>query len=123
MEAGALTLVTLTGLEVDHNVLAITTVGQSIFCINAQANIHDNLAWMNEDDTAIGGCREWASSNGNIVADPLFCGAETGDFSVSKYSPALLHKEGGIGAYLQPGCERVAIVHTTWGGVKSLFVK
>ncbi|RPJ41534.1 MAG: hypothetical protein EHM19_11710 [Candidatus Latescibacterota bacterium] len=74
------------------------------------------------------GCiREQYGVNGNFSADPLFCDAPLGDFTLAATSPCLPghHPDGDdcdlVGA-LGEGCAGgTAVEQTSWGGIKSLF--
>ncbi len=62
----------------------------------------------------------------NISADPLFCGPDTGDLTISMYSPCAPEHApagcGGIGA-LGTSCGVTPIETTTWGRLKLRFSK
>ncbi len=59
---------------------------------------------------------------GNISADPIFCGAASGVFSLAAESPALAQACGAMGAAEMPGCaEPDAARAATWGEIKALF--
>ena len=56
----------------------------------------------------------------NLSEDPLFCGAETGDFTLQDDSPCV----GGpcvlIGA-LDVGCPSTPVEETSWGSIKATY--
>ena len=59
----------------------------------------------------------------NISEDPLFCGAESGDYTLQDCSPCLgaAHDGGDIGAFgVGCACE-VAVEDASWGRIKDLF--
>lgn len=82
--------------------------------------IRNNLAWQNEGGDGTGSCPTWWETEGNVAANPHFCGPEAGDYTVAQNSPALLHPAGPIGA-LGDGCGPVAVKPTTWGRIKSRY--
>jgi hypothetical protein len=63
---------------------------------------------------------------GDVVADPLFCDPENGDFTLSSQSPCLPgnHPDGVdcglIGAFGQ-GCGPVSIEKLSWGRIKGMY--
>ena len=85
------------------------------------AVIRDNLTWSNGGDHGIDLCAGWEGSNGNIVADPYFCGPEMGVYTLAEDSPALTHPAGPLGALPNAGCGPVAIHSTTWGRIKAKY--
>jgi hypothetical protein len=60
--------------------------------------------------------------DGNISSDPLFCDAESEDFTLASGSPCLAENNGcgDMGAFGQ-GCEPTPIQDTSWGVIKSKF--
>lgn len=66
------------------------------------------------------------SGDGDFSADPLFCGPESGDFTLSSQSPCLPgnHPDGVdcelIGA-LGEGCGPVGVEAETWAGIKDRY--
>jgi hypothetical protein len=62
-----------------------------------------NLFWPNQTDLGMTQCGVTVSAS-NIVADPIFCNVENGDYRLSLGSPAIL-ADGVIGAFTTPGCE------------------
>ena len=63
---------------------------------------------------------------GNFSADPLFCDAAAGDFTLSSQSPCLPgnHPDGAdcglIGAFGQ-GCGTVSVQPSSWGAIKEMY--
>lgn len=109
---------------VENNIIALSTAGGGIRCHdNATPVIRNNLAWGNVDSDGAADCQQWFTVNGNIQADPLFCGASTGNYSVASNSPALTHPAGPIGAFQTAGCVvGVLVQETTWSSIKLRFV-
>jgi parallel beta-helix repeat protein len=96
--------------------------GGGILCKDETAPIiEDNLGWQNSPGQGWGLCLRWESGGGNVIADPLFCGADIGEFTLSSDSPALTHPAGVIGAISVVACEGTAVVPTTWSAIKARF--
>jgi hypothetical protein len=63
---------------------------------------------------------------GNFSADPLFCGADNGDYRLFMGSPCLPgnHPDGvdcGLIGALGQGCGPTPVLEMTWGRIKGLF--
>lgn len=93
---------------VERNIIAFnTTVG--IGCTGRGTTdryvVRDNLLFGNTADLGCGNtvCDSTRVS-GNIIADPLFCDPENGDFHLAPGSPALDYPGGWLGAFPGPGC-------------------
>ena len=90
---------------IERNIIALTTLGAGIRCLSpTTATIRDNLAWDNTGGHGSGTAAGWAQKDGNLIADPLFCNPDAGDFTLSEDSPALSHPAGPPGAFPLPGC-------------------
>jgi len=108
---------------VEYNIIALTKKGGGIWCGGgATPIIRGNLAWQNLPEDGVGDCSDWWQSDGNIVADPHFCDAENGDFTLAEDSPAITHSAGPLGAFATPGCGPVPVKNSTWGLIKSKYV-
>jgi hypothetical protein len=77
-----------------------------------------NLFW-NTDQAVASGCPDPGTI---IVADPLFCSPDAGDFTICGDSPALSAPSGRLGAFGQ-GCPPCGVntEETSWGSIKSLY--
>jgi hypothetical protein len=107
---------------IEKNIIALTVQGGGVNCIGgATPLLRNNLAWMNAGGDGVGTCSTWWQSNGNIVADPAFCDAANGDYSLAQNSPAITHVAGPLGAIPIPGCGPVAVEPTTWGRIKAMY--
>ncbi len=96
--------------------------GGGLRCINgATATFRNNLAWANTGGDGTGDCPTWWQTNGNIVADPLFCNPAAGDYTLADSSVALTDPNGPMGAFSTPGCHEVPVKPTTWGRLKALY--
>ena len=65
-----------------------------------------------------------ATGDRNIKADPLFCGADDGDFHIAHQSPcAAEHSPSGCGQIgaLGEACDETPVEETTWGQIKARF--
>ena len=110
---------------IEKNIIALSTNGGGILCAaGVTPSITNNLVWGNVGGDAVGDCTTWIGQDGNIQADPLFCGAADGDFSLPPNSPALTQPGGPIGAIPTPGCSQGVVVESTaWSRIKALFLK
>ena len=109
---------------IEENVIALSTNGGGILCaLGVTPSITNNLVWGNAGGDTVGDCMTWIGEDGNIQADPLFCGAADGDFSLPLNSPALTQPGGPIGAIPTPGCLRAFVEPTTWSRIKTLFLR
>jgi hypothetical protein len=106
----------------DHNLVAFATYGGGMNCEDG-VNIvfQDNLGWDNIEGDGNGGCADWTSVNGGVVADPLLCDRQQGNYHVAEDSPALTQLGGPIGAYPDPGCPPVPVERITWGQLKARY--
>jgi hypothetical protein len=79
-----------------------------------------NVLWDNEGGDFYG---EWNPGLPEILADPQFCDAESGDFTVHDSSPCLAKNSGGCGdiGALGLGCGIVSVESRSWGRVKVLY--
>ena len=107
---------------IEQNIIAYSLDGSGIHCDDPSTpTIRNNLAWQNVGGEGTGTCSDWALSNGNLIADPIFCGLATGDFSLAANSPALSHPAGPLGAIPTPGCQSTPVERTTWGQIKARY--
>ena len=75
----------------------------------------------------VGCIEDQAGESGNISLDPLFCGPEIGDFTLSSASPCTPFSEPNpecdqIGA-LPVGCGPTPTERVSWGAIKGIFRK
>jgi hypothetical protein len=122
---GGILLTSPSSPVLERNVIAINAQGGGVLCRNGVTPIlQNNIVWGNDGGDALGTCTEWLTVNGNIIADPLFCGAADGDFSLPPDSPAFTHPAGPLGALTLPGCKSgVTVQATTWGRIKALWLR
>ena len=108
---------------IERNIISFSE-GGGIRCDgNGPPTIRNNLASQNAGGDGISLCQGWTQADGNIVADPLFCGVDVMNFTVAGDSPALTHPAGPLGAFVVAGCGPVAIRPTTWGAIKTKFIR
>jgi hypothetical protein len=107
---------------IEKNIVALTLNGGGIECGDgATPTIRNNLGWQNLPVEGVGTCADWWNSNGNVIADPNFCDADGGDYSLAQNSPAITHVAGPLGAIPIPGCGPVSVEPTTWGRIKAKY--
>jgi hypothetical protein len=109
-------------ITIDRTVIAFND-GRALHCdYDSQVSVHCCDSYGNTDGDDL--CGE--DLGGNFSADPLFCDAENGDYTLDGSSPCLPgnHPDGVdcglIGAFEQ-GCGAIPVQETTWGRVKSLY--
>jgi hypothetical protein len=112
-----------TGSVIERNIISMND-GGGIRCeIAGPPTIRDNLGWQNPGGEGLGLCAGWTETGGNVVADPYFCNAAGGIFTLAEDSPALSHPAGPLGAFPVAGCGPVPVVEvTTWGALKARFL-
>jgi hypothetical protein len=79
-----------------------------------------NLLWANEGGDF---CFDWVPADTDIFADPQFCDAAAGDYTLHSTSPAAPENSptcGLIGA-LGVDCGPISIESTSWGRIKNLY--
>lgn len=119
---GGITLLNEVNPLVEQNIIALTTAGTGIVCLEAStATFRNNLIWENEPVDLGAECESQWGDSGNITADPGFCGQEFGDFSLNGQSPAFTHPAGPLGAISVAGCGSVPVHPTTWGRIKAKY--
>jgi parallel beta-helix repeat protein len=106
------------GFEVSNNIFSGNS-GVGVSCYLAQPTSGTNVFWKNNSGNFGSACQPSLESNA-IVADPLFCDPENGDFHLAANSPAIVN---GVvmGNYLEPGCGPASAEPLTWGRLKALY--
>ncbi len=65
---------------------------------------------------------DYTGTAGNISADPLFCGAATGDFTLHELSPcATGGPGGGVSGAFGIGCGGTVVETQSWGSIKAMY--
>lgn len=59
--------------------------------------------------------------NGNLHEDPLFCDADSDDWTLRSDSPCAPSGDCGLIGALDVGCGPVPVISASWGGVKAAF--
>jgi hypothetical protein len=106
-------------LVIENNVLAQNTAATN-FDTGTFA-IACNVLWQNGVDWQ--GIDDQTGSNGNVVADPMFCDPANHAYTISVNSPCAPANSNGcgpIGAF-GIGCVATSIERQSWGGIKSLY--
>jgi hypothetical protein len=124
---GALRSQASTGtVVVERSLLCFATSGQAISGDSPSAfSIACSDIYGNVGGDWTGPIAEQLGINGNIAADPLFCGAETGDYHVASDSPCSAANQGecgGIGAF-GVGCGTTAVPGTPPAGATILAAR
>ena len=109
---------------VENNIFATSTGCALTVLVDHDITLTDNLFWNNGNrhvqDIEDSLPENWEDFN--VLADPLFCGPDADNFTVSIESPALTHANGPIGAFTGPGCgPGVPVERTSWGTLKMKF--
>jgi hypothetical protein len=102
------------------NVAAFCTGGPALRMIGGPISplTGCNLLWLNEGGDY---ADNWVPADTDIYADPMFCDAEGGDYTVHVSSPAAEENSpvcGQIGAF-GIGCGSVSVESVTWGRLKN----
>ncbi len=115
---GVLLFLTGSRMSVRDNIIVSNQqCGIACWWSTTTATMGRNLLWNNQGGNlgvGDGACpSEWAESM--IVADPLFCDPENGDYRLAENSPAFT-ESGAMGAFAEPGCgPRQPASPSAWG--------
>jgi hypothetical protein len=105
-----------------RNVVANSTGGPALWKsggpLNAQSGC--SVIWANASGD-FGG--DWSPAVSDIFADPQFCDAEAGDYTVHNSSPCTEKNSGGCGAIgaFGVGCGIVSVEPRSWGRIKDSY--
>jgi predicted outer membrane repeat protein len=108
----------------DRTIIAFTGPGTAVGC----GQLHTIVATCTDIFGNAGG--DWVGcmdglngTNGNIAADPRFCGLEVGDLTLGTNSPCSPEHSGACGLIgaLPVECGVTAVEPATWGRVKASF--
>lgn len=138
------------GVNIHHNVIAFNAIGAGINLGEGNYHVYNNIvtgcrrgiysysiaayldcndAWGNEEFNYGLLTGDPVGTNGNISADPQFCGANpelSGNFYLQSDSPCAPgnHPDGyscGLIGALPVGCGATATQRSSWSGIKSLY--
>jgi hypothetical protein len=109
-------------------VIANTSSGAAVSC-DATASVASSCSdvFGNAWGDWVGCLAGQGGVDGNFSADPLFCNAAAGDFTLRSDSPCLpgQHPDGYdcglIGAFGEGCAGPTAVEQTTWGGIKAMW--
>jgi len=107
-----------------HCIIAFSQSGGAVYCEHEESQplLECCDLYGNAGGDWVGCIADQYGVDGNFSADPLFCDAPTGDFTLASNSPCL---PGGndcgelIGAHGQ-GCEESLVKASSWGSIKAM---
>ncbi len=106
-----------------HNNIVAENTGYGLQYLSGSLTMSCNNFWQNSDGNYSG----TGASTNDFSADPFFCDASTGDFTLHANSPCAPgnHPDGaacGLIGALDVGCgATTAVEHTSWGAVKGMW--
>jgi parallel beta-helix repeat protein len=101
------------------NIITGCVYGIQISWPVAPIDLACNDFWNNTDDFHYSA---WGCDTTRVMhADPLFCDAAFGDYSLSCYSPCANSPECGLVGAFGVACGQTAVTETTWGRIKTMF--
>ena len=106
---------------IENSILAFNSAS-AVQCWDANVQVSCSDIFGNASGDWVSCLASQLGSDGNIQADPQFCGFPD-DWSIYSSSPCAPENSngcGGIGAY-PVGCDVVPVIQSSWGGVKSRF--
>jgi len=114
--------------QIENTIISYSTFGEAFSCgTESYPRLTCCDVFGNVDGDWAGCVSSQNGADGNISADPRFCDAADGDFTLESCSPCLPgnHPDGydcgGIIGVLGSGCEcATATEPTTWGAIKAL---
>ncbi len=113
-------------IRVENSIISFSRGGEVVVCWDMASDAFICCDLFGNEGGDWGGCAQGQGANGNISADPLFCGAETDDYTVADTSPCAPDHNpecGLIGAW-PVGCQGpVPVERSTWGQIKARYAK
>jgi len=105
------------GPSIENTIISFSSQGEGIYCYASNPTLTNCDIYGNAGGDALCG----TDGGGNISADPLFCDAGAGNFTLNCTSPCVNNPGyGQIGAF-GVGCGPTAVEYTTWGRLKAMF--
>jgi len=114
---------------VTNTIIAYGAGGAAAACVGVGAMISIDCSdvFGNANGDWVGCIASQAGADGNFSANPRFCGAPTGDFTLRSDSPCLPgeHPDGydcGLVGAFGEGCSApTSVEQGTWGGIKAMW--
>ncbi len=125
-QRGACILAHLATVNVENSIMAFSGQGIGIQCLSASSiTLTCCDVFGNAGGDWVGCIAGQQGTNGNLAADPQFCAASNGDFSLHESSPCAPANSGpcGLIGALDVGCGATAVEGTTWGRLKAGFTR
>jgi predicted outer membrane repeat protein len=111
--------------QISNSVIALNRGGVAVWCSGTAGPLTILCCdiYGNDGGDWVGCIADFLGADGNISEDPLFCGAEAGDFTIDAASPCApdSNPECGLIGALGVDCETTAVRPTSWGAIKSMF--
>jgi len=111
-------------VTIRNSIVAFSESGQASSCTNGgEITVECCDFFANDGGDWVGCIAGQENTAGNISADPLFCDASGGDYSLQANSPCVKPQSGGceqIGAF-GVGCEPIHVEGRSWGAIKGLY--
>lgn len=106
-----------------NTIIAFGTEGEGVRAWPSSMSCTD--IYGNAGGDWVAGLADWLGTDGNICADPLFCGDEYPDKPLALHAdspcaPASSPSCGLIGGW-DVGCQATAVEQTSWGSIKAMF--
>ena len=107
---------------IENTIIAFSPLGEAVSCdATSTAQITCSDVFGNAGGDWTGCIASQLGENGNIAADPRFCGAPHDDFTIDETSPCAPANSGSCGLVgaLPVGCGVIALEAVTWGRLKA----
>ena len=124
-EGGGIFCKSETATYIGNSIVAFNTSGSAIQCYESGVGpmLECCDVFGNVGGDWVGCVADQAGLTGNLCEDPLFCGADEGDFSIDAASPCAPANSPGCGLIgaLGVGCETTLVTPASWTGIKARF--
>ena len=126
VQGSGLSLNETSSLDLSNTIVAFNHGGVAVDCSlgpDGAVTLTCCDVFGNEGGDWVGCLEAQLGLNGNISADPLFCGRDASDFGLHRDSPCASEANPtcGLMGTLPVGCGGSPAQETTWGAVKALF--